>query len=66
LVWSGSSRDFEEPQTGLSVWFNTVRFWFASGPNHELDLNTNKGHLDVAQLFFGQGDVDVNSKDEGL
>jgi hypothetical protein len=43
-----------------------VRFWFASGLNHEPDLNTNKGHLDVAQLYFGQGNVDVSSKDEGL
>jgi hypothetical protein len=43
-----------------------VRFWFASGPNHKPDLNTNKGHLDVAQLYFGQGNIDVNSDDKGL
>ena len=24
------------------------------------------GHSEVMQLFLGQGDVDVNSKDEGL
>ena len=43
-----------------------VRFWFASGPNYEPDLNTDKGYLEVARPFFGWSAVDVNSKDEGL
>jgi hypothetical protein len=53
LVWSSSLRDFGEPRTGLLdwsvdysepwtgpfVWFKTVRLWFSSDLNHELDLD---------------------------
>ena len=43
-----------------------VRFWFASGPNYEPDLNTDDGHLEVARPFFGGSDIDVNLKDESF
>jgi ankyrin repeat protein len=62
LVWSS---DYGEPWARPLVQSKTVRFWLAS-PNYKLDLNTDEGHLEVAQLFFGKSDVDVNLKDESL
>ena len=48
---------------GCCVHSRDGKVWF--GPNHEPDLNTDKGHLEVAQLIFGRSDVDVNLKDRG-